>query len=115
MCTYADLIILCGDINARVGRENYCIPEIDSLLERNILHRQKNSHGKSCIKFLKYSKFCIVNGRVKPQCDNYTFVSRRGKSVVDYFCIPHDCLKFCVYFKVIAMSNIIGKYQYVVL
>ena len=73
---------------------------------------QKSSHGKSFIKFLKDSKFCIVNGRViKPHCDNYTFVSSTDKSVADYVCVSHDCLKFHFDFKVITMRDSIGRYQ----
>ena len=53
LCTYADLIVLCGDINARVGRENDCIPEIDSLPERNVLDTKKILMENHLLNFLK--------------------------------------------------------------
>ena len=84
-----------------------CITDLDVLPDRQILDTQKNGHGKSFIEFLKDSKLCIVNGRVNPECDNYTFLSSRGKSVVDHFCVPHECLKFCVDFQILIMSDVI--------
>ena len=64
MSSYADLIILCRDINSRVGNELDYIPEIDTVKERKILDTSKNTHGKLFIEFLKDAKLCIVNGRV---------------------------------------------------
>lgn len=43
-----------------------------------------NSFGVSFIGLLKDVGMCIVNGRGKPELDNFTSVSSRGKAVVDY-------------------------------
>ena len=109
MSSYADLIILCEDINSRVGNELDYIPEIDTVKERKILDTSKNTHGKLFIEFLKDAKLCIVNGRVNANKDNYTFVSTRGKSVVDYFCVPHECPTFCEDFEVFTMTDIVNE------
>ena len=33
---------------------------------------------------------CILNGRVTPDKNDLTFVSKRGSSVVDYIITPHE-------------------------
>ena len=38
---------------------------------------------------------CITNGRVTPEHDDFTFMSARGKSVVDYFIVPHEQINDC--------------------
>lgn len=43
-----------------------------------------NSFGVSFIGLLKDVGMCIVNGRGKPELDNFTSVSSRGKAVVNY-------------------------------
>ncbi len=43
---------------------------------------------------------CILNGRITPQFDNYTSVSVKGKSVVDYFAVSHKNLGLCKSFKI---------------
>ena len=54
-------------------------------------------------------KLAILNGRIDPQNDNYTFVSPRGKSVVDYFIVPQDCPHLVKSFKVV--TDILCKYN----
>ena len=43
--------------------------------------------------------------------DNVTFSSARGKSLVDYFITPHDCLHFCQSFKVDLTTGLLEKYD----
>ena len=40
------------------------------------------------IEFLNDAKLCCLNGRICNDNDNFTSVSRKGRSVVDYICIP---------------------------
>ena len=81
-----------GDLNARLGSKQD-FTDIDNLQPRVILDNTENNHGKALREFLLDSKCCILKSRVTPQHDNFTFVSTRGISVVDYVITPHDCLK----------------------
>ena len=69
-----------------------------------------NSHGDCFISFLKDNRTVILNGRVTPDYNNYTFVSTRGVSVPDYIICPVDNLIDCESFKVFLMSDIINMY-----
>ncbi len=64
---------------------------------------------------LKDSKLCVLNGRVTPTLDDYTFISHLGKSVVDYIAVNHEALQFCTKFEVVTMTECLDKfnlYQY---
>ena len=52
----------------------------------------------------------MINGRVCPANDNYTFVSTRGKSVVDYFVSAIDCLHTCKAFSVFTPRELLSRY-----
>ena len=93
-CNYADGMYLCGDYNARVGRGSDIINDVDDLPDRKIIDNVKNSHGDVLLEFLRDTQTCILNGRLTADFDNYTSLSTRGKSVVDYIITPHDC--FCM-------------------
>ena len=80
--TNADLMLICGDRNSRVSNKIDFIPEIDQLKE--FIDTQTHSQGTAFIEFLKDSKFCIINGKVTLEFDNYTSISCHGKTVVDY-------------------------------
>ena len=92
--------IICGDFNSRIGDMPDYIEGVDFLPEKNVIDFSKNSYGEYLCKFLIDSNCCILNGR---QCINndFTFVSTRGSSVVDYSIVPYEHLenfnKFLVY------------------
>ena len=111
LCSYADLIILCGDFNSRIGKEKDYVNDMDIISERKFIDTSINSHGKLFLEFLKDSKLCVVNGRVNVNADNYTFLSTRGRSVVDYFCVPHECLPFVTDFQVLPMNDIVDEHN----
>lgn len=48
-----------------------------------------------------FLKLCIVNGRICPLNDNYTYVSVKGKAVVDYILAPYECLQTCNFLEVL--------------
>ncbi|CAG2190911.1 HMGCR [Mytilus edulis] len=52
---------------------------------------------------------CVLNGRIDVQKDNFTYISGRGKSVVDYICVPHDVLEQLVSFEVITTCSIVEQ------
>lgn len=69
-----------------------------------------NQHGHELLEFLNDSKLCVLNGRITPETDSFTSISRKGKSIVDYICVPHDVLDKCCYFKVFTMQSIIDDH-----
>ena len=85
----ADYFIICGDLNSRIGDEKDYIPDVDDVIERKVLDTSRNQHGQNLLEFLLETKFGVVNGRVSPENDAFTSVTHKGKSVVDYFLVPH--------------------------
>ncbi len=111
LCSDADIVVLCGDLNARIGGMKDYTQNIDLIEERIVIDQNVNNHGKTFIEFLNDSKMCVLNGRGESKHDNFTYVSPQGKSVVDYFFVPHDVLKYCTNFKVQTMNDIIEKHN----
>ena len=106
---HADNVILCGDFNSRIGDLKDYVEGIDDYNPRIVIDKTKNSHGDTFIEFVKDGNLAVINGRINPENDNYTFVSNRGTSVVDYFLTPYDCLDFCNNFKVDLVSDVLEK------
>ena len=71
--SYADSMFICGDLNARIGNKCDHIMDIDDIPPRISIDEIVNWHGKSLLD----SKFCILNGRICPENDKYTFLSSR--------------------------------------
>ena len=89
-----DIILIGGDFNGRIGKEQDYIPDIDTIPERKAIDTvNPNNQGRDLLEFLFESKLCTTNGRISPDFDNYTYISTNGKSVVDYMLTSHDCLK----------------------
>ena len=108
-----DLILGGGDINARTKNMIDFIPEIDgqNIPPRTNPDTSKNAHADSFITFLKDIRAVILNGRITPQFNDYTFVSSRGCSVPDYIFCSLDNLKNCVSMKTHLISDVINKYN----
>ena len=85
------------------------ISDTDNLPHRQPLDTVSNNHGKDLQDFLIDSKFCVLNGRYPN--DNYTCISNKGLSVVDYMCVPHDVFRCCQSFKVLTVSSIIEEFD----
>ena len=85
------------------------ISDTDNLPHRQPLDIVSNNHGKDLQDFLIDSKFCVLN--VRYPNDNYTCISNKGLSVVDYICVPHDLFKHCQSFKVVMVSSIIEEFD----
>ena len=76
-----------------------------------LLTKLKNNYGDILIDFLKETKMCVLNGRINPEKDNFTCVSNRGKSVVDYMLTPRDCYGNIVDFNVHMVSDILLEHD----
>jgi hypothetical protein len=104
----ADCIIVCGDFNARIGNLTDCIAEVDvDICTRNVLDDVKNSQGEEFIEFLQEMNMCVLNGRFSN--DNFTCISSRGKSVVDYLCVLQDQFNLFNDFRVHSVTDMIDK------
>ncbi len=103
-------LIICGDLNARVGTLEDCIQEVDNILPRSVIDNTRAGHHECLIDFLKDTKTCITNGRITPENDNFTCISGRGKSVVDYFIVPHNNLDKCIELTVSLTSDLINQH-----
>ena len=82
-----DLLVGAGDLNARTREIDDYISEIDGgfIPKRLNPDQTKNAHGNCFLTFLKENRAIILNGRVTPNLNNFTFVSPyRGCSVPDY-------------------------------
>ena len=107
-----DINIIMGDFNARVGNKTDFILDVDeSLPLRANIDDTVNRHGDSLMEFCIDSKYIIVNGRITPEKDNYTFVSSRGRSVVDYILTPQSDIHFFTESKVLLVSDIINTFS----
>ena len=113
----SDILLLCGDINARIGnvndvKEDFNVFRISSRLTCDNI---KNGHGKQFLDFFLYDNdiIYVLNGRFGSESNNFTSTSTRGKAVVDYMVLQHDQLQFVNNLKIITMneiSSILKKY-----
>ena len=99
-----------GDINARTRDLIDYIPEIDGgiIPKRVNPDKNKNAHADSFITFLKDNRAIILNGRITPEYNNFTFVSTRECSVPDYLFCPVKNMHNCIEMKTFLVSDIIN-------
>ncbi len=93
-----DMIFVVGDMNGRVGSKIETYSE-DNIRDRVVLDKQTNSQGHAFMDCIADLRFCILNGRFPH--DNFTCISHKGTSVVDYIAVPYDCIDKCKDFTVI--------------
>jgi hypothetical protein len=97
-------LYMCGDFNSRTDDNDY-IEGVDSVPSREILDTTNNAYGHHLIDFLIDCNMCMLNGRVGH--NDFTYVSTRGKSVIDYVLVPYEQLALCDDFSVVSMSKLI--------
>ena len=85
----SDLLYICGDFNARCGDNLDYIVGVDTIPDRQVMDYVFNQHGQILCDFLHGTDLCMLNGR-NCKHNDFTFVSSRGKSVVDYCLLPQD-------------------------
>ena len=104
-----DLLVGSGDVNARTQEIVDFLPDIDgNVPKRKNPDKIKNSHGGHFITFLKDNRAVILNGRITPELNNYTFVSTRGSSVPDYMFCPLEQYVYCKEMKTLLIRDIIN-------
>ena len=109
-------ILLAGDMNPRIGGNNYKIgdalaltaEDLNYLPERNSKDPGINKAGKSFFGLIYKYHLYICNGtQVDPDSSLYTFIGPKGKSVIHYIVLSCsawpfiEILKFLVGLKVI--------------
>ena len=105
----SDVTLICGDLNARIGDGLDYIESIDNVPPRTVIDKTKNNHGLSLLEFLNDVKMCVLNGRITPEYDNFTSISVKGSSVVDYFITNHTSLKYCKEMKIHTVTDLIDR------
>ena len=104
-----DLCVGTGDVNARTKELLDYIPDIDgNIPPRSNPDNVRNSHGNSFLTFLKDNRTVILNGRITPEHNNYTFVSARGSSVPDYMFCPVDHISYCTEMRTLLMTEVVN-------
>lgn len=96
---------ILGDFNARIADMADCIEGVDQIPGREILHFKKNAYGDLFCEFLINSNCFILNGRQSKKND-FTSISVKGMSVVDYIVVPYEDLYLYTDFEVIRVSDL---------
>jgi hypothetical protein len=105
-----DDILMCGDVNARIGQMSDFNPNLDfPIPKRNSIDQTINQHGRAFIELLIDSKMCVLNGRFAN--DNFTSISTKGPSVVDYFMVPHESVMKCKSLNIETCSDFINNHN----
>lgn len=99
-------LFICGDFNSRVGDAAEYIEGVDDVRPRDVIDHSTNTNGDLLIEFLVDCGMCMVNGRVGH--NDFTHVSHRGRSVVDYVCVPYEQLSSVSEFQVHLMSDLVN-------
>jgi len=78
------------------------IEGVDNTPPRIHIDTYKNAYCDLFIDFCIDSNMCVLNGR--SATDDFTCISDKGKSVVDYTVVPHDQLHLFGEFRALRMS-----------
>ncbi|CAG2221029.1 unnamed protein product [Mytilus edulis] len=97
-------LYIVGDFNSRCSDTSDFIEGVDELPSRETIDQGSNANGDLLIDFLVDCNICMINGRKGKQ--DFTCISKRGKSVVDYIFTTHENLNSCIDFNVKTMSDI---------
>ena len=104
-----DLVVIAGDMNARIGDKCDTIESLDEVKTRVSIDNISNQHGNSLLEFLKETRLCTLNGRFLPNKDAHTSISTRGTAVVDYLICPIENLHMFSDFEVTSCASIVRK------
>ena len=93
-------VILCGDFNARCGG---LTDVYDETMERCCVDMVRNEQGEMLVECMKNTGLCFVNGR--QGADEFTCISSKGRSVVDYCLVSLEELASVENFVIETMSQ----------
>ena len=104
---YASLstVLLCGDFNARCG----CVEEVEGLGDRQSEDQVINEQGRALLDFTRSLGLCVANGRAGS--GDFTCISSKGCSVVDYCLLFKDDLGVVSNFKVVTMTEFVDAFH----
>lgn len=83
--------------------EGFIVPE------RDVLDSESNSHRRFFVDLFINTNYCML------RCDSfndYTYVSSRGISVVDYCLCPYEQLRCCSDFRVMRSNSLVDLTDY---
>ena len=100
-------LFICGDLNSRCGAEDDFIVGVDDIVQRNIIDYKTNNYEHILIEFLINSNMCILNGR-NTVTNDFTSVSSKGTSVVDYCIVNHEDLSMFQDFHVLRVNDMLN-------
>ena len=101
-------IFICGDFNGRCGDHEDFISGVDAIGHRDVVDFKTNFYGDVLIEFLINTNMCILNDRNYLRND-FTSVSMKGLSVLDYCLVSHDALSAFSSFDVIRTVELINR------
>ncbi len=90
-------------MDVRIGNLSDVMKGIDSLPNTNVLDKTIHGHGEALIAFMQEGKLCSLNSRLSPENNNFTCISPKALSIVDYIIVPHDVFHKC---KAVDMCNL---------
>ena len=84
--SYCDLLVGGGDMNARIRNDDDYLLDVDEQVPpRCNPDETKNTHGGT---FLTYNRAVVLNKRVTPKLNKFTFISIKGRCVPDHIFCP---------------------------
>ena len=101
--------MILGEYDGRIGMKGDC--DVPDIHQRIPIDNVCNQFGDNLIEFLSDSNSCVLNGRFDSGKDNYTYVSARGRSVVDYVIVPASHLQYVSVFSVMTVTEAIDAYE----
>ena len=108
---FSDCSFIFGDLNGRIGDKLDTIDAVDHVNSRDVVDYTTNKHGDALLDFLIESRMVVANGRIEGSND-FTSISLRGKSVVDYFIVPIENISSCSSFKVMPVTDMMQHYNF---
>ncbi len=104
-----DMTFVMGDFNSRIGELEDYVEEVDMIDTHCCIDEETNNHGYAFIDFLLEGKLAILNGQICPLEDNFTCISIKGKSIVDYVTTAHENLANVTKFSVMLASKLVEQ------
>ena len=101
-------VILCGDFNGRCGSIQESVVAdfgVEIVQERKVVDLVKNYSGELLMELMQDHNMCMLNGRGNDNSNNFTCISGRGKSVVDYCITPIDNMNDLKNFEIVTMND----------